>query len=102
LLALYERGRLANGSLLIGLVQAAVGSDPAEFASLIPADILARIREMAAAPAEMKWRIATMSSFAGNPSPKQEQASRQQEALDEQMLRDGLNQWRKYFEGSNI
>lgn len=50
LLRQYEGGRITDGELLARLVQAAADRPPSEIAPVLPAPLLARVRQSAASP----------------------------------------------------
>ena len=95
LLRLYEQGHFTPMELRMRLIQAAADYPPEGFASLLPAEELQAIRELAASPPnclEESPRIFAIATVVG---PWDQEA---EECHERQLWYDGVWSWHRYFQ----
>lgn len=96
LLRLYDAGVVTRHELLLRLYQAAAERSPAELIAVLPADVMAELREGVAAPPATPDECRVFGSVCAGPGFDAERHFRE----ESRRLYDGLWRWHRYLVGA--
>jgi hypothetical protein len=97
LLDLYERGAITVSELEYEAIRAAREHPPETLVTALPTEVLEKIRDKAVVPENTEWRTCRIATYDRNVDPEVIAANERDEQA---RWRDGLAQWRKYFNRS--